>query len=65
MQDLCRKYNILFICDEVQTGYARTGTDLAFQFEEGVKPDLLTLGKAVTGGKGPCLMNDRPSQLIT
>ncbi|KAF9890825.1 hypothetical protein FE257_005396 [Aspergillus nanangensis] len=53
VQDLCREHNVLFICDEVQTGYGRTGTDLAFQAEPGVKPDLLTLGKAVTGGYYP------------
>lgn len=52
MQDLCQKHNVLFICDEVQTGYARTGTDLAFQHDD-VKPDLVTLGKAVTGGMHP------------
>ena len=45
-------HNILFICDEVQTGYGRTGTDLAYQHESGVQPDLVALGKAVTGGKG-------------
>jgi ornithine--oxo-acid transaminase len=53
VQDLCHKHNILFICDEVQTGYGRTGTDLAFQHEPGVKPDLVVLGKAVTGGIYP------------
>lgn len=51
MQDLCNKYNILFICDEIQSGYGRTGKDLAYQHEEGVRPDLVTLGKAVTGGE--------------
>ncbi|VUC31948.1 unnamed protein product [Clonostachys rosea] len=53
VQDLCSRYNILFICDEVQTGYGRTGTDLAFQNEPGVKPDLVVLGKAITGGQLP------------
>ncbi|RSL90238.1 hypothetical protein CEP52_014659 [Fusarium oligoseptatum] len=53
VQDLCNKYNILFICDEIQSGYGRTGKDLAYQHEEGVKPDLVTLGKAVTGGFYP------------
>ncbi|EEU40328.1 uncharacterized protein NECHADRAFT_76480 [Fusarium vanettenii 77-13-4] len=53
VQDLCNKYNILFICDEIQSGYGRTGRDLAYQHEEGVHPDLVTLGKAVTGGFYP------------
>lgn len=53
VQDLCDAHDILFICDEVQTGYGRTGTDLAYQAEPGVQPDLVTLGKAVTGGMYP------------
>ncbi|KAH7275473.1 pyridoxal phosphate-dependent transferase [Fusarium solani] len=53
VQDLCNKYNVLFICDEIQSGYGRTGRDLAYQHEEGVHPDLVTLGKAVTGGFYP------------
>ncbi|KAJ3525659.1 hypothetical protein NM208_g11541 [Fusarium decemcellulare] len=53
VHDLCKQHNILFICDEIQSGYGRTGRDLAFQHEEGVHPDLVTLGKAVTGGFYP------------
>lgn len=53
IQNLCHEHNILFICDEVQTGYGRTGTDLAYQHEPDVQPDLVTLGKAVTGGMYP------------
>lgn len=53
VQDLCQKHNVLFICDEVQSGYCRTGTDMAYQQEPGVQPDLITLGKAVTGGLYP------------
>ncbi|KAB2573775.1 Ornithine aminotransferase [Lasiodiplodia theobromae] len=53
VQSLCHAHNILFICDEVQTGFGRTGTDLAYQSEPGVQPDLVTLGKAVTGGMYP------------
>ncbi|EFX05899.1 L-ornithine aminotransferase [Grosmannia clavigera kw1407] len=53
VQDLCHKHNVLFICDEVQSGYCRTGTDMAYQQEAGVQPDLITLGKAVTGGLYP------------
>ncbi|KAL1619153.1 hypothetical protein SLS56_010241 [Neofusicoccum ribis] len=53
VQSLCHAHNILFIVDEVQTGFGRTGTDLAYQHEPGVQPDLVTLGKAVTGGLYP------------
>jgi len=49
---LCEKYNVLFIADEVQTGIARTGKLLACDHEN-VKPDLLVLGKAMSGGAYP------------
>jgi ornithine--oxo-acid transaminase len=49
---LCDKYNVLFIADEVQTGLARTGKMLACD-HEGVKPDILILGKALSGGTMP------------
>lgn len=57
---LCKKYNALFIADEVQTGIARTGKLLACD-HEGVKPDILVLGKAMSGGVLPvsaALAND-------
>ena len=47
---LCKKYNVLLICDEVQTGIGRTGKMLA---SEDVKPDLVVLGKALSGGMMP------------
>jgi ornithine--oxo-acid transaminase len=50
--DLCRKHNVLFIADEVQTGIARTGKLLACD-HEGVRPDILILGKALSGGAMP------------
>ncbi len=50
--ELCEKYNVLFIADEVQTGIARTGKMLACD-HEGVKPDILILGKAISGGVFP------------
>jgi len=50
--DLCRKNNVLFIADEVQTGIARTGRLLACDYE-GVRPDILILGKALSGGVLP------------
>jgi len=49
---LCKKNNVLFIADEVQTGIARTGQLLAVDHED-VKPDILILGKAISGGVFP------------
>ncbi len=50
--ELCKKHNVLFIADEVQTGIARTGKLLASD-HEGVRPDILILGKALSGGVYP------------
>lgn len=50
--DICKKYNVLFMADEVQTGIARTGKLLACD-HEGVHPDILILGKALSGGVLP------------
>lgn len=50
--DLCKAANVLFIADEIQTGLARTGKMLACDYE-GVRPDLLILGKALSGGMMP------------
>jgi ornithine--oxo-acid transaminase len=52
VSELCKKYNVLFIADEVQTGIARTGKMLACDHED-VKPDILVLGKALSGGTMP------------
>lgn len=49
---LCTKYNVLFIADEIQTGLARTGKMLACDHEN-VRPDILILGKALSGGVLP------------
>ncbi|WP_312344217.1 ornithine--oxo-acid transaminase [Chryseobacterium binzhouense] len=49
---LCKKHNVLFIADEVQTGIARTGKLIACHHEE-VQPDILILGKALSGGMYP------------
>ena len=51
-QELCKKHNVLFIADEVQTGIARTGELLACDHED-VRPDILILGKAISGGVFP------------
>ncbi|HNV29158.1 MAG TPA: ornithine--oxo-acid transaminase [Cyclobacteriaceae bacterium] len=50
--DLCKQYNVLLMMDEIQTGIARTGKMLASD-HEGVRPDLLILGKALSGGVLP------------
>ncbi|KAM5435862.1 ornithine aminotransferase [Microsporum ferrugineum] len=49
---LCEKHNALLICDEVQTGIARTGKLLCQEWS-GVKADLVLLGKAISGGMYP------------
>ncbi len=64
---LCEKHNVLFIADEIQTGIARTGRMLAVDYEN-VKPDMLTLGKALSGGAYPVsavLANDDIMEVIT
>ncbi|WP_320112172.1 ornithine--oxo-acid transaminase [Draconibacterium orientale] len=57
--ELCKKYNVLFVADEVQTGLARTGKMLACDHEN-VRPDILVLGKALSGGVYPvsCVLAD-------
>ena len=51
-QELCKAKNVLLVCDEVQTGLARTGKMLASDHDN-VKPDILILGKALSGGTMP------------
>ncbi|XP_034657314.1 ornithine aminotransferase, mitochondrial [Drosophila subobscura] len=61
VRELCSKYNVLWIADEVQTGLARTGRMLAVNYED-VQPDILILGKALSGGMYPVsavLCNDQ------
>jgi len=56
---LCKKYNVLFVADEVQTGLCRTGKMFACDHED-VRPDILVLGKAISGGMLPvsCVLAD-------
>lgn len=51
-EKICRDNNVLLICDEIQSGLGRTGTLLASE-HEGVKPDAITIGKALSGGMYP------------
>ncbi len=57
--ELCKKYNVLFVADEVQTGLCRTGKMFACDHED-VRPDILVLGKAISGGMLPvsCVLAD-------
>jgi ornithine--oxo-acid transaminase len=52
VHELCKKHNVLLICDEIQTGIARTGRMLCSEWS-GIKPDIITLGKAIAGGMYP------------
>ncbi len=52
MSELCRKYGVIFIADEVATGFGRTGTMFACE-QEGVSPDILCLAKGITAGYLP------------
>jgi len=62
--ELCKKHRVLFAADEVQTGLARTGKMLACDHED-VRPDILILGKAISGGMLPvsCVLADNEIML--
>jgi ornithine aminotransferase len=64
-RELCTRYNVLLMMDEIQTGIARTGKMLASD-HEGVRPDLLILGKALSGGVLPvsCVLADDDIMLV-
>lgn len=59
VRELCDQYNVLFICDEIQMGLGRCGKLLAVDWDE-VKPDMITLGKPLSGGFYPlsCVMGN-------
>ncbi|OCK95374.1 ornithine aminotransferase [Cenococcum geophilum 1.58] len=61
---LCEKHNVLLICDEIQTGIARTGKLLCHEWS-GIKPDLVLLGKAISGGMYPvsCVLGSKDVML--
>jgi len=64
VRELCDKHNVLMICDEIQTGIARTGKMLCFEWS-GIKPDLVLLGKAISGGMYPvsCVLGSKEVML--
>jgi ornithine--oxo-acid transaminase len=55
VSEICKKYNVLLICDEVQSGLGRTGKMLCCDHDK-VRPDILVLGKALSGGTYPVSM---------
>jgi ornithine--oxo-acid transaminase len=65
VQALCKKHNVLFICDEIQTGIGRTGRMLCSEWA-GIKPDMVTLGKAISGGMYPvsCVLSSKDIMLV-
>lgn len=50
---ICKRNNVLFVLDEIQTGLGRTGKMFAFEHEKNAKPDMLIVGKALSGGVYP------------
>ncbi|KAA6407441.1 MAG: ornithine aminotransferase [Lasallia pustulata] len=62
---LCDKHNVLLICDEIQTGIARTGKLMCHEWS-GIKPDMVLLGKAISGGMYPvsCVLGRKEVMLI-
>ncbi|MBL7087108.1 MAG: ornithine--oxo-acid transaminase [Candidatus Cloacimonetes bacterium] len=63
--NICKEYNVLFVADEIQTGIGRTGRLLACEYE-GVRPDILILGKAISGGVLPisAVLADKDIMLV-
>ncbi|WWC89130.1 ornithine-oxo-acid transaminase [Kwoniella dendrophila CBS 6074] len=64
IHEICKKHNVLLICDEIQTGLARTGKMLCYEWDN-IKPDMVILGKALSGGMYPvsCVMANKEIML--
>ena len=64
VRNLCNEHNVLMICDEIQSGIARTGKLLCHEWS-GIKPDLVLLGKAISGGMYPvsCVLGSKDVML--
>jgi ornithine--oxo-acid transaminase len=58
--DLCKKHNVLFIADEIQSGLGRSGKLFAFEYDN-IRPDVVIIGKALSGGCYPvsAVLSDR------
>lgn len=65
VHEVCKKHNVLLICDEIQTGIGRTGRMLCSEWA-GIKPDLVTLGKAISGGLYPvsCVIGSKEVMMV-
>lgn len=66
LKALCEKYDILLICDEVMSGFGRTGAWFAVD-HEGVTPDIMTVAKGITSGYvplGACVVNDSIAEAL-
>ena len=59
LRDLCSKYGIVLIFDEIMSGFCRTGKTFAYQHELNVEPDIVILGKSISGGfpLSACVVN--------
>lgn len=59
--EICKKHNVLFIADEIQTGLGRTGKLFASD-HDGIRPDMVVIGKALSGGFYPvsAVLADKP-----
>lgn len=64
VKSLCEKHRVLFICDEIQTGIARTGRMLCYEWSN-IKPDIVLLGKSLSGGMLPvsCVLGSKDVML--
>ena len=67
VRELCTKYNVLMILDEVQTGLGRTGKLMGVDWEPGVRADIVAMGKSLSGGFYPiaaCLADNKVMDCI-
>jgi len=53
IRSICDRYDVIFIADEIMCGIGRTGNFFAFEHWNGVVPDIVTVGKGISGGYGP------------
>ncbi|MEC8827971.1 MAG: aminotransferase class III-fold pyridoxal phosphate-dependent enzyme [Actinomycetota bacterium] len=66
LRTLCDRYDVLLICDEVMTGFGRTGEWFAVN-HDGVTPDIMTIAKGITSGYiplGACIVSDKIAEAV-